>query len=500
MMVFGGIILEGFQGEDMTKAIIYVRVSSKEQAEEGYSIESQQKYLRQYALEKDLEIIREFIEVESAKASGRPAFNEMIAFLRRNKSIKTILCEKTDRIYRNFTDYVALDIDQQDLTLILAKEGETISRESKSHQKLVHGLKVLLAKNYIDNLKEESAKGLLEKAQQGEFPQKAPTGYRNNKETKLIEVDRERAPLIEKLFELYATGNYSLEVSRKKIIQDGLSSVSGKTLSKSQVEWILKNPIYYGYFRWRGQLYKGVHEPIISKRLFDQVQEQFDSFNRPKQHKHDFAYTGLIRCAKCGCAITAEMKKGKYVYYHCTGFKGNCEKPHINQEDLEKKLGELVQQVTMDDKRFAWCKKGLTESHEQEKEYHNSTVEALNQELKQLQAWTDKAYQDKLQGVISEDYWRKVSTEWTARQASLLDSLNRHKIANRSYLETGIRILGLANKAYDLFQVLEPIGKRELLNDLLSNCVWDGKKLYPTYKKPFDILAKGFNCSNQLRD
>jgi len=95
----------------MTKVIIYVRVSSKEQAEEGFSIEAQLKFLRQYAAEKNLEIVKEFVEVESAKKAGRTAFNEMVSFLHRQKQVKTILCEKTDRLYRNFTDYVALDID-----------------------------------------------------------------------------------------------------------------------------------------------------------------------------------------------------------------------------------------------------------------------------------------------------------------------------------------------------------------------------------------------------
>ena len=113
----------------------------------------------------------------------------MRAYLQAHSTVHTILCEKTDRLYRNFKDYVDLDVDLHGLTIILAKEGETISRDSKSHQKLVHGLKVLLAKNYIDNLKEETGKGLREKAEQGEFPSRAPLGYRNNKETKRIEVN-----------------------------------------------------------------------------------------------------------------------------------------------------------------------------------------------------------------------------------------------------------------------------------------------------------------------
>ena len=184
------------------KAVIYARVSTKEQAEEGYSIEAQIKLLREYAKDRGLEIVREFTDAESAKSAGRTQFGEMQRFLRQATTVKTILCEKTDRLYRNFHDYIALDIDQSEVTVIFVKEGTILNKDSRSHEKLVHGLKVLLAKNYIDNLKEETAKGMLEKAEQGEFPQLAPIGYRNNKETHRIDMDRERAPLIRRMFEL----------------------------------------------------------------------------------------------------------------------------------------------------------------------------------------------------------------------------------------------------------------------------------------------------------
>lgn len=480
--------------------VIYVRVSSKEQAEEGYSIESQQKFLREYAFEKGLSIVKEFVEVESAKATGRPAFNEMVTFIKRQKQGATILCEKTDRLYRNFTDYVALDIDQHNLTIILAKEGETLSKDSKSHQKLVHGLKVLLAKNYIDNLREESAKGLLEKARQGEYPQQAPTGYINNKETKRIEVDKKRASFIRKLFECYASGGYSLEKAKQLIREDGLTSRTGRPLSKSQVDWMLKNPIYYGDFRWGGMLYKGIHEPIITKELFDRVQKQFKSFNKPKFRKHDFAYSGLMTCAKCGCSVTAEIQKGKYIYYHCTGFKGKCGNGYISQVELEKQFGAIIKKTSISDKHLNWFKQVLTESHQDEKEYHTEVLVKLTQEITQLQEWTDKAYQDKLNGVINEQYWVKVSNEWANRQATATDALRRHQSANKSYLDTGIKILEWSNKAYDMFKVRESHEKRLLLNCVLSNCTLDGKSVTPTYKKPFDILVKGSSCSNWLRD
>jgi len=237
------------------KAVLYARVSSREQ-EEGYSIPAQLKLLRNYAKEKKLKVVLEFVEAETAKRAGREAFNRMVKFLRSNPEIRTLLCEKTDRLYRNFKDYVT--VDELDLELHFVKEGEIISKESRSHQKLTHGIKVLLAKNYIDNLSEETSKGMREKAEQGLFPSYAPLGYinvekkNNGHKKRIIEVDEERAPLIRKIFELYGTGNHSIRETSSLVNREGLKTRKGYGVSKSRIERILKDPLYCGDFRWNG--------------------------------------------------------------------------------------------------------------------------------------------------------------------------------------------------------------------------------------------------------
>ncbi len=143
------------------KAVIYFRVSSKDQKQEGYSIPSQRRPLHEYAQKNQLEIAKEFEDNETAKQAGREAFSKMLEYLEKHPEIKTILVEKTDRIYRNFKDYVK--IDDLGLTVHLVKENEKIGKDSTSHQKLIHGIKVLMAKNYIDNLSEEVKKGNNEK-------------------------------------------------------------------------------------------------------------------------------------------------------------------------------------------------------------------------------------------------------------------------------------------------------------------------------------------------
>ena len=140
-----------------TRVVLYVRVSSKEQESEGFSIPAQVRLLREYALAKGFVIAREFEDIETAKVSGRTHFNEMLAYLKAHHgSCRTILAEKTDRLYRNLKDWVTLD--DLDVEIHFVKENAIVSRSSQSSEKLMHGLKVLMAKNVIDNLSEETRK------------------------------------------------------------------------------------------------------------------------------------------------------------------------------------------------------------------------------------------------------------------------------------------------------------------------------------------------------
>lgn len=323
---------ESRKADGSNEAVILARISSKEQMS-GFSIPAQLKLLHAYAHEKGLRVVREFVEVETAKAAGRKQFDEMVRFCRSQKQVVHILVEKTDRLYRNFKDYVTLE--ELGVVVHLVKENEVLSKDSRSHAKFIHGIKVLMAKNYCDNLAEETLKGLREKASQGEYPAKAPLGYRNDTATHLIEVDETTAKHVVRMFELAATGRYSLPEIRKQVRQEGLEYHSPKArLSKSHVSRILSNPFYTGSFLWSGALYRGKHAALISRDLFDRVQDALQNRRKPKYRKHSFAYGGLLLCGKCGCMVTAEIKKGRYIYYHCTQSRNHCDEIYYREEDL----------------------------------------------------------------------------------------------------------------------------------------------------------------------
>lgn len=225
----------------MIPAVSYTRVSSKDQEMEGFSIPAQQKLVRDYAQKNGLQILRGFEEVETAKKTGRKRFGAMLQFLVENPSCRAIIVEKTDRLYRNFGDAVALD--KLGIEIHLAKEGRIIGKNSRSQDKLLHGIQLVIAANFIDNLKEEVRKGMREKAEQGIYPSRPPLGYCNNKLEHTIEINPEKVPLAKRIFELYASGTISLASLRKRIRAE-----FGQDLAVSYLAKILKNPFYIGSF------------------------------------------------------------------------------------------------------------------------------------------------------------------------------------------------------------------------------------------------------------
>ena len=481
------------------KAAIYARVSSKEQEKEGFSIPAQLKLLTAYAAEKGFSIVQQYVDVETAKRAGRSAFTTMVEFFRRESKAKTaqnpcrvLLVEKTDRLYRNLKDWVTLD--ELDLEVHFAKENVVFSRDSRSSEKFIHGIKVLMAKNYIDNLSEETKKGMLEKAEQGIYPSFAPLGYINVQcgDKRFIQPDPALAPVIQKLFEWYATGNYSLLDLARKAKSEGLNyRKTGNTIGKSTVHKILTNPIYSGKFDWAGKHYQGTHEPIISQELFDRAQDALtkNGHSRRRPHAHEWAFQGLVLCGHCGCALTAEMKKQRYVYYHCTGYKGKCPEKYVREEELARQFGEALLRIEMDKEVLEWVVTALKESHGDEKRYHNEMIAKLQKEYQKLQDRIDAMYVDKLDGYVPVGFFDRKSVDWRAQQAEILRKIEQHQNANCSYLEEGVRLLELGQKSVKLYEKQEMKEKRRILDFVFSNCLWKDGTLVPNYRKPFDILA-----------
>ena len=487
--------------EPHKRAVIYARVSSKEQEKEGYSIPAQLKLLKDYAATEGFTIAQEYVDVETAKLTGRTAFGEMVAWLWAHTDVRVILVEKTDRLYRNLKDWVT--VDELDAEIHFPKEGVVLSRDSRSSEKFMHGIKVLMAKNYIDNLSEEARKGQQEKAEQGIWPTRTPLGYLNvtgPDGRKVIAADPDVASIVAKLFEWYATGEFALKEVAKKARAAGLAyKKSGAPVPTSTVHSILRNRLYTGWFEWNGKLYQGKHEPLVSVEMWERVQGVMDGRNASKHRRmtHDFAFSGLIACAKCGCSVVGEIKKHKYIYYHCTGYAdkcrgepASCRRKYVREEVLEQHFTALLGQLRFDDEVLEWVGEALHASHADERREREEAIKRLRAEYDRLQARIDAMYIDKLDGRIGGDFFDKMAGQWRDEQTRCLRDIERHQEAEQSYMDEGVRILELVRNAQSLFERQPAREKRRLLNFVLSNCTWEDGEVVATFRQPFDLLAE----------
>ena len=486
-------------------AVLYSRVSSKDQEKEGFSIPAQEKLLRSYALGANFRVVGEYVDVETAKKAGRTSFDEMMGWLQRTPSCKVILVEKTDRLYRNLRDWV--DLDGMDLEIHLVKENAVLSDGSRSHEKFIHGIKVLMAKNYIDNLSEEVKKGMLEKATQGIWPSAAPLGYRNVEGPagkRIVEPDPVAGPVVRRLFELYAAGGYALKDLAAEAKRVGLTSRSGRANVPIQTfHQILQNPLYKGEFIWNGQWYAGTHTALVTPELWDRVQEVMEGRGKaaPRRGKNDFPFTGLVQCGVCaedGDAhhLVGELKKKKYVYYHCA----TCQKlgrpsAYVRQEVLSAAFTAALRRLRLDDEVVGWVREALHMSHEEQQRYHRDAVSRLQRQQAAIQKRVDVLYEDRLDGRIHVATYEQKANEMRAQQAHVLADIATHQRADKVYMEEGIALLELAGSALELYESQSASQQRRMLGFLCSNSEFRDGALTVTFRKPFDTLAESIEAA-----
>ncbi len=495
----------------MKQAVIYVRVSSKEQKEEGYSIPAQRKLLWEYARVNGFKVAKEFEDDETAKSAGRAGFGEMVEFLKENKKIDTVLVEKTDRLYRNFKDYVI--IDELGVTVFLVKENEKLGKDASSHQKFMHGIKVLMAKNYCDNLSEEVKKGNKQKAESGLYPcSTPPLGYKLDRvgSKSVLAIDDKNKDLLVNMFNWYSTGLFSLSDLVEKVKNEGLliranlpSTSKMTTLTKSSVQRILRNPVYYGDFFWKGHVHKGTHQPLIDKPLWDKVQDVLDRFQNKKMlskyNTLDFVFKGLMSCGECRRNITAIRKikpSGKeYVYYNCTRFNTDCAQPAVTELELDKQVIIKLNGLTMPQEALLYVAEGLKESLYTKRDTEDKAQERLEAEKKRLEKSLSTLYEDRLDGTITKDFYTQKSQEYEMAIKDLEEKIGRYTNASIDYYRTGVEILELSKNAGFLYKNATPAEKQDLLNFLLLNSTLKDKNLDVIYKKPFGkVYQRALRC------
>ncbi len=348
---------------DNIKYCLYARKSTESDETQALSIDSQIKEMLELAKRDGLDVVDIKQEKHSAKEVGqRPIFNELIQKIREER-FNGILTWAPDRIARNAGDLGNV-VDLMDNGRL--KEIRTYGQvfQNTPNDKFLLMILGSQAKLENDNKSVNVRRGMKAKCEMGWRPGMPPLGYLTNKNglkgQKKIFLDEIRAPIIKQMFEKVAYEKHSGRKLYEWLNSMRFTTRTGKKVALSSIYLMLKNPFYYGKFEYpvgSGSWYNGLHEPIITKELFDKVQEQIVNENLRYENK-EFAFTKLIKCGLCGSGITAEekykkLKDGtikKYIYYGCTRGKDiNCKCGYIREEELIEQLAKIINDLNLDE-------------------------------------------------------------------------------------------------------------------------------------------------------
>ena len=471
------------------KCVVYARVSTKEQQEEGFSIPAQLKAIRAFCQAEGITIAEEFVEVESAGKAGRKRFGAMLSYLREHPEVRVVVAHKLDRLYRNFPDQVHLEEE------LGVRARYVVGDMPESPQgELLRDVQLSVAKFYLGNLREEVMKGMNEKAIQGGWPAgPAPIGYLNDKAARSLVIDPVRAPLVVYAFERYATGLVSLADIADELHGMGLRRLrSGSKVHHTSVHGLLRNPVYCGLIRYNGEIYQGRHEPLISLELFEKVQRVFEpNRNGHKEQHHVFALRDFLFCADCGCKITAERQKG-HVYYRCSHGKGRelCgQRVYTREERLEEQLAGILASIELGEDIIEALVAESRILDDEEARGESGERDALQEAIRANREKTDRLLDGFIDGIVEKGTYQQKARDLSFERLRLEERLANLGAVQAGKTARAEELMRTASTARLRFSGATVEQQREVLSTVLLNAkVQDQEIVGYQLKSPFNLM------------
>src|SRR3989338_7791509 len=431
--------------------IIYARKSTEDDDRQVLSIEAQLVELKEFAAKEKLEIVASFQEAKTAKEPGRMKFAEMLSFLEQGKA-DGIISWHPDRLARNSVDGGKI-IHMMDRGLIRSLKFPTFWCEPTPQGLFMLNIAFGQSKYYVDNFRENVKRGLRQKIRNGVWPGWAPVGYLNNPKTRGIDIDPKKSLRVRKMFELYATGEYTLHSLANWCKEKGLRGNLGKPLVIANIQKNLQNVFYLGLMKWKGEIFEGKHEPLISKKLFDKCQEVMEKRGKVQDvRKHHFAFLGLMKCASCGCSITGERQKG-HNYYRCTKKKGICQEKHyLREEALTEQIKSFLQKVSLSSQDTEKVLAALDSEQDKAREDAQSEVGVLKEQLAKVEAKLQKLLDIYLADALSTEEYAAKKEFLLSQKVALNEKISNFEQKGLSWLEPAREFVKSLNQAENLVQ------------------------------------------------
>jgi len=478
------------------KYFIYARKSTEEDDRQVLSIEAQLVELKEFAAKEKLEIIASFQEAKTAKEPGRTKFAEMLSFLEAGKA-DGIISWHPDRLARNSVDGGKI-IHLIDKGIIKSLKFPTFWFEPTPQGLFMLNIAFGQSKYFVDNLRENVKRGLRQKIRNGVWPGWAPVGYLNNPKTRMIDIDKDKSPKVKKLFEPYSTGEHNLKSLANWCKENNLKGNLNKEISPSNIHRILQNIFYIGLMKYKREIFEGKHEPMISKKLFDKTQKVLAQRGKPqKQKKHNFVFLGFMKCASCGCSITAEKQK-EHNYYRCTKKKGPCQEKHyLREEELTEQIKNFFQKVSLSSQDTEKVLFELNKEEQRAKEQAKSAVQNFKKELGQIEQKLEKLLDVYLAEVISTEEYTARKQKLLTQKVELEERIRDFEQKGLSWLEPAREFVLSLNQAEKLRNSENYPEMKTFLKNIGSNHILQNQKLNFDWKIPYNLVAERSEATHQ---
>jgi site-specific DNA recombinase len=488
------------------KAVIIARVSSKRQEDEGYSLPAQKRLLQSYAADRGLVPIATYEIAESAsKSVQRKIFKDAMKFIEDNK-VKNLIVEKVDRHVRNLQDAVETHdwlMADEEKRAHFVKDSLIMHKHSRSQEWLNWGIRVVMAKNYIDNLREEAMKGWADKLAQGWLPAPPPPGYMTaNKDGKKIHVpDPDKKQLVIAAFKKYLEPGETLQSTTEFMSKIGLQSRNARPFSKSHVQRILLNPFYIGINRFNGKDYPGAQELFLPRRLFEQVQSKMHR-GRPRHYnKHTSPLQGLIQCRDCGSVVTWQLQKGHY-YGVCRRLTESCKQSKMLREDKVEAMimAELEKLVSPSPEVLSWVVGAMKDRHQERINQRENELSSLQAQLRKLSRMEEILYDDKLSGEITKERYEAKREDMNKQRRDIGEQIDKVDSSLSERLEQRLVIIELSQKAASIYAKKSPEQKRLIISKLFKKLDLQAGALSVNYSKFVEAIADRVQKTTNLME
>ena len=431
------------------KVFLYARKSTDDEERQILSIDAQRNELREYAKKQGLVIVREFVESMTAKEPGRPIFNDMLRRVEKGDA-DTLLAWHPDRLARNSMDggKIIYLVDTGKLTGL---KFPSFWFDNTPQGKFVLNMAFGQSKYYVDALSENVRRGMREKIRRGVYPHRPPLGYVNEPRLRTIEIHQQKAPLVRRLFETYATGRHNLDEMTDLAAKWGLLSHREEPLARSMIPKILADRFYVGFFRWLREEHPGKHEPLISMDLFEQVQrvivERGRGHYRTKKQRRPLAFLGFIRCDECGARVTAERQKGHH-YYRCTKKFGPCDLAgYLREEALGNLMRCELRRVGISDEWAELMLAQIENWRQNEADSTSTELQRFRNRIAEVETKTKRLLDVFLDGSITREDYAARKSEFLSERARLREKLNEIEVKGDCWLEPLENFVKMANQA-----------------------------------------------------